>query len=106
MDFNVEFHKFADATGIFFIDEDATEVTTEEFESELKSGYQAGIVLLPIQGQLQFQVAVLTPYHKDKFKLDPEFLITKFKEFFKQKSTYDIDQFGKENYLLGEIIYE
>lgn len=106
MDFAVEFHKIADGTGIIFIDEEANKVTTEEFESELKAGYQAGMLLLPLEGKLQLQVAILTPYHKDKFKLDPQFLIAKFIEFQKQDSNFDVESVNKDRYLIGEIIYE
>ncbi|WAT23650.1 hypothetical protein O0R52_21885 (plasmid) [Bacillus halotolerans] len=106
MSYTVQFSKIKTAPNIFFLNDEAKEITYSEFEKELKTGYRAGMVVVPVSNAIQVQVGIMTPYHKDLYEIDPGYLVEKFKEFCTQLGNTEWIPDEDHEYFLGEILYE
>ncbi|MCD7911082.1 hypothetical protein KC480_06020 [Bacillus velezensis] len=106
MSYTVQFKKIMEAPNIFFLNDEAQEITYSEFEKELKTGYRAGMVIVPVANAVQVQVGIMTPYHKDHYEIDPDFLVEKFKDFCLQSDNSELIPDEDHEYYLGEILYE
>ncbi|MCY8466422.1 hypothetical protein [Bacillus atrophaeus] len=106
MSYTVNFSKIKTAPNIFFLNEEAQEIKYDEFEEELKTGYRAGMVIVPVSNAIQIQVGIMTPYHRDLYQIDPGFLVEKFKDFCIQSGNKQWIPDENHEYFLGEILYE
>lgn len=106
MSYTVQFSKIKTAPNIFFLNDEAQEITYSEFEKELKTGYRAGMVVVPVSDAIQVQVGIMTPYHKDLYEIDPGYLVEKFKNFCTELGNTEWIPDDDHEYFLGEILYE
>lgn len=105
MSYTVQFEAIKDATNIIFLDDEANHIKVKDFEKDLQSGYRAGMIIIPVASAIQIQVAMMTPYHKEKYTIDENFLIEKFKEFCETTHRKDWIPQHNHDYFLGEVEY-
>lgn len=105
MSYIVPFEQIKDAPNIIFLDDDANVITPAAFEEDLKTGYRAGMIAIPVISGIQIQVAIMTPYHKDKFEIDPFFLREKYKDYCVGNGKRDWIPENDHDYFLGEVTY-
>src|SRR4051794_3521466 len=84
--YSVKFDIIKAVSNIRLLNHDATQINSVQFEEELKAGYRAGIIIIPVDGAPQMIAAMTTPYHQDKYEIDPGFLIENYKEFCRLQS--------------------
>ncbi len=106
MSFVIDYKNIKDEESVIFLNDEGEKISSGQFEKELKTGYQAGMVIVPVKDQVQVQVAIMTPYHTDKFNMDPGFLIHQFKEYCNKENKNHWVPENEHEYFLGEIIYE
>jgi hypothetical protein len=105
MNHHIDFDTIKNEYDIIFLNDDAKEITVQEFEEDLKTGYRAGIVIVFVKGSPQVKMAMMTPYHKDQFEIDPRFLSEKYQEFYHNKGTLQMIIKDPEAFLLCEVLY-
>jgi hypothetical protein len=103
----VPFRSIKGAPNIIFIDNDGDVITEEQFEEDLKTGYRAGIILIPVSNAVQLQVAMNTPYHKDHYEIDPGFIVENYNNYLDKQNASDVKLVsGEDEFYIGEVIYE
>lgn len=103
----VQFESIKGAPNIIYIDNDGDVITEQAFEEDLKTGYRAGIIMIPMTNAIQLQVAMNTPYHKDHYELDPGFIVENYHNYLeKQKKSYLEVFAGEDEFYIGEVLYE
>jgi hypothetical protein len=105
MSYAVPFEQIKDAPNVIFMDDDAKKITPAAFEEDLKTGYRAGMIIIPVISGIQIQVAMMTPYHKDQFDIDAGFLREKYKEYCLKEGKHDWIPKENHEYFLGEVTY-
>lgn len=105
MNYSVEFNSLKDASNLVFLDDNRNELTVEQFEEELQTGYRAGIVIVPVSNAIQIQVLIMTPYHKDVYEIDPGFLVSNYEDFCNDTGRETWIPEDQSEYLLGEVTY-
>ncbi len=106
MSFIIDFKNIKDARNIIFLNNEGEILTADKFEEEIKTGYRAGMVIVPIENEVQVPVAIMTPYHKDQFHIDPGFLVHQFKNYCKRVGKEHWIPENEYEYFLGEIFYD
>lgn len=79
--FSIQFSKLPDSSNVFYLDDEGNEITRAVFSKELETGYRAGLLIIPNERAIQLQYAMMTPYHKDQFELDPGFVLANFNNY-------------------------
>ena len=105
MSFKIKFEAIKDEKSIIFLDDEARTITAEMFEAELKTGYRAGMVIVPMANAIQVQVAMMTPYHSNLYQMDHGFLVDRFEEYCRENDAELWIPDEAHEYFLGEIEY-
>ena len=103
--FDVKFSAIKGAPNILYLDDQGNEITEKEFEEELKTGYRAAMLLIPVSNAVQIQVAMMTPYHKDHYQLDFGFVVENYNEYLRKQNA-DILNLDEEEFYIGEVYNE
>lgn len=106
MSFEIKFEIIKEEKSVIFLDDNGKTLTPQEFEDELKTGYRGGMVIVPIANAVQIQMAIMTPYHKDHYQIDPGFLVENFEEYCRNNDAELWIPEESSDYFLGEIKYE
>lgn len=77
----IKWRSIKDAFNIIFLDDNAKEISQSEFEEDLQTGYRAGMLIIPMTNAIQLQIAMMTPYHKDHYEIDPGFIVDNYNQF-------------------------
>jgi len=102
--FDVKFSAIKGAPNILYLDDQANVITEQQFEEDLKAGYRAAMILIPVSNAVQIQVAMMTPYHKDHYQLDFGFVVANYNEYLRRQNA-DILNVNEDEFYMGEIEY-
>lgn len=101
--FDVKFSALKGAPNIIYLNDDATNITEEEFEEDLKSGYRAALLIMPVTNAIQVQVGMMTPYHKDQYQIDPTFVVENYNSYLHNIKADDVKLGDDDEFYIGEI---
>lgn len=90
---------------IILLDDEAKKIPMSKFVKEMDKGYRAAIVIVPIVSGIQVKMAIITPYHRDKYLIDTRFLKEKFHEYCRVNNHLDWIPASTHDYFIVEIEY-
>lgn len=102
--FDIKYDALKGVSNIIYLNDDAKIITEAEFETELTTGYRAAILLIPVANAIQLQIAMITPYHKDHYQIDPGFVVENYNNYVRDQGGENaVLEVGEDEFYIGEI---